>query len=190
MILTLSEAIHELIGSSDGDEDDDVSVPIMLVFSGANLLLDFVNVACFAKSGSSFGLQMVREEQEEIRASLRGLAAGETEALVASARAANGVLDNDGERGSTNYGSAALALSARHHSKTSVNLNMWSAWTVSVQFLTKILALFYWRGHFIISIFSCLFFHTACLCRYVAKHFRLDCGGHFHHLSFRPRCPQ
>ena len=65
VILTLVEATKEFLGEADGD-DDDVSVPIMLIFSGANLLLDFVNVACFARSGSTFGMQSVRDEQEEM----------------------------------------------------------------------------------------------------------------------------
>jgi hypothetical protein len=161
VILTTRDAFMELWGveymndgDGDGNSDDDVSVPIMLVFSAANLLLDFINVACFAKSGSSFGLQMMKDEQDEIRASFRGLSTGETAALVSSSLSAGStpttVIEKtttstptvDAETGEmTVYGStgampsssstSALPLSVRHvHNKTSVNLNMCSAWTV------------------------------------------------------------
>ncbi len=43
-------------------EDDDVSLPIMLVFSSGNLLLDMLNVTCFARAHNAFGLQAVERE--------------------------------------------------------------------------------------------------------------------------------
>lgn len=130
VILTMLEAFDELKGQAEGD-DDDVSVTIMLIFSAANLLLDFVNVVCFARSGSTYGLQTVREEHEEIRNSFRGLSQKETAALVPSVRSDS---NNDSENGSTQYGSVQYAStvgsSRRVSSVTVTNLNMCSAWTV------------------------------------------------------------
>jgi len=131
VIMTLIESISELRGQASGDEDD-VSVPIMLFFSGANLLLDLVNVVCFARSGSTFGAKMFRDEQEEMRNSLRGLRGGETEVLIESIKhersdSTDG-MENDMEHGGTRYGTTQS--SRRMTNATVVNLNMCSAWTV------------------------------------------------------------
>lgn len=133
VILTLVEATKEYLGQADGD-DDDVSVPIMLIFSGANLLLDFVNVACFARSGSTFGMQSVRDEQEEIVQSIQGLSHRETQALLAASRNdSSDSVDNLESGNTTQYGSMQYtsARSSRRVSATVANLNMCSAWTVS-----------------------------------------------------------
>ena len=145
VIMTLKESIAEFRRTGEGGgDDDDVSVPIMLLFSGANLLLDFVNVACFARSGSTFGLQTVRDEHNEIRSSIRGLREKEQQSLLASV---NGGGDDDenhmdpeivasnGGGNDTKYGSMVSATSSRRKqpSATVVNLNMCSAWTVSGQ---------------------------------------------------------
>ena len=129
VILTLVEAIKEYIGEADGDEDD-VSVPIMLIFSGANLLLDIVNVMCFARSGSTFGIQTVRDEQEEIVHSIQGLSHRETQSLVVH-DSSNSV--DKMENGSTQYGSMKSGSTKTSHrvNATVANLNMCSAWTVS-----------------------------------------------------------
>uniref|UniRef100_A0A7S3L4V1 Cation efflux protein transmembrane domain-containing protein n=1 Tax=Amphora coffeiformis TaxID=265554 RepID=A0A7S3L4V1_9STRA len=126
VIMTLIESIAEFRGQAAGDEDD-VSVPIMLFFSGANLLLDFVNVACFARSGSTFGAQMIRDEHEELRSSLRGLRAGETTALIESVKDQRSDSTDDVENAGTRYGTAQS--SRRGASATVMNLNMCSAWT-------------------------------------------------------------
>jgi len=71
-ISTLKDACHTLRGLEQGDEDeDDVSIPIMLVFSAANLLLDVVNVVCFSRANVAFGLGVVRREGYSIRESVR-----------------------------------------------------------------------------------------------------------------------
>eukprot|EP00977_Amphora_coffeiformis_P007586 scaffold1667_cov173-Amphora_coffeaeformis.AAC.14 len=132
--MTLIESIAEFRGQAAGDEDD-VSVPIMLFFSGANLLLDFVNVACFARSGSTFGAQMIRDEHEELRSSLRGLRAGETTALIESVKDQRSDSTDDVENAGTRYGTAQS--SRRGASATVMNLNMCSAWTVRIFMLSK-----------------------------------------------------
>lgn len=135
VLMTLNESIKAIRGAEEGEEDD-VSVPIMLAFSGANLLLDIFNVVCFARSGHNFGLQAVRDEQEEIRSSMRVvLHAKETTALVGGAEAngttatADDELENGDENGGLlpHYGSTVL--SHRKQSSIVANLNMCSAWT-------------------------------------------------------------
>lgn len=66
-IMTLKEAFSTLFGSSPTDSDDDgaVSVPIMLLFSGANLLLDIVNVTCFAQANSIYGLDIIKQSSRK-----------------------------------------------------------------------------------------------------------------------------
>ncbi|GAX14850.1 hypothetical protein FisN_29Lh058 [Fistulifera solaris] len=66
-VMTLNEAFSALFGSSttDDDEVEDVSVPIMLSFSGANLLLDIVNVTCFAQANSIYGLDIIKPSQRK-----------------------------------------------------------------------------------------------------------------------------
>eukprot|EP00526_Cylindrotheca_closterium_P018061 CAMPEP_0113623326 /NCGR_PEP_ID=MMETSP0017_2-20120614/11993_1 /TAXON_ID=2856 /ORGANISM="Cylindrotheca closterium" /LENGTH=302 /DNA_ID=CAMNT_0000533259 /DNA_START=97 /DNA_END=1005 /DNA_ORIENTATION=+ /assembly_acc=CAM_ASM_000147 len=57
-------AIQEATESlTDPDQDnDDVSVGLMFFFSLANLLLDFLNVACFARAHQAYGLSSVKKE--------------------------------------------------------------------------------------------------------------------------------
>jgi Co/Zn/Cd efflux system component len=50
----------QILFSQHGEFDppeEDVDVTIMLLFSGFNLLLDIVNVTCFARAQQAFGLQ-------------------------------------------------------------------------------------------------------------------------------------
>lgn len=72
-VITLREAISTLRGMDDDSDEDDVSVRLMLIFSSANLLLDFVNVSCFARANSSFGWDMLRRERKTISDSLRDI---------------------------------------------------------------------------------------------------------------------
>ena len=53
--------------------EEDVDVNIMMFFSGANLLLDIVNVTCFARAHQAFGLSTVRGEAPPTRYSLRNI---------------------------------------------------------------------------------------------------------------------
>lgn len=139
VIMTLNESIKELWGVEAGDEDD-VSVPIMLAFSGANLLLDVFNVVCFARSGHSFGLQSVRDGNEEIRSSMKGLKEKETTALVESPvnsgdaandddEMENGKANNNNGYGSFVSSSSSSSSSQREQKSVVMNLNMCSAWT-------------------------------------------------------------
>jgi len=64
-VITIQQALATLTGASD-DDDDDVSVPIMLLFSAANLLLDIVNVTCFARTHNAFGLTSLHSEEHRL----------------------------------------------------------------------------------------------------------------------------
>ena len=189
VIMTMLEAIDEFRDQAKGD--DDVSVPIMLIFSGANLLLDFVNVVCFARSGSTFGIQTVRDEHEEIRNSFRGLSDKELESLKASVRNKNSNYTDDTENGSTQYGSmqsGSTRSSRRVVNATVTNLNMCSAWTVRSGCVGNhrpgglaCQTLFFLTSYFWFSQIS------ACLCRYFAQYFRAGCSRYCHSLSVDPR---
>jgi len=75
-IVTFREACQTLRteGSQDAageEEDDDVSITIMFMFSAGNLLLDILNVTCFARANMNFGLDIVRREGFSIQESIR-----------------------------------------------------------------------------------------------------------------------
>ena len=113
-IMTLQEACGTLWGDDNEDEEDEnVSVTIMLLFSAGNLLLDIVNVTCFAKAQSAFGLDVVQKDQPSVR-----------DSIIESTRliAALGDDDDDEEEEGNGVCERTTGL---------VNLNMCSAWTVS-----------------------------------------------------------
>lgn len=56
-IHAIQEAWETLYGLGRGEEEEDVSAGLMLFFSGLNLVLDAVNVACFARAHQAYGLQ-------------------------------------------------------------------------------------------------------------------------------------
>jgi len=60
-VVTLREAFGTLFGkTAEEEEAENVSAMIMLLFSSANLLLDVVNMTCFARADSTFSLDLVR----------------------------------------------------------------------------------------------------------------------------------
>lgn len=127
--ITLREALATLRAEGDvNHEDEDVSIPIMLYFSAANLLLDVVNVTCFARAHSTFGLDVVRQESTAIkegilsaRYSHERLRIDERSRLLPSGGSMESELTNL-QRHETSVPRGHLDL---------VNLNMCSAWTVS-----------------------------------------------------------
>ena len=64
-IFAIRDAIDDLfpvdVDLEDAEEEEDVNVNIMLIFSGLNLLLDFVNVFFFAKAGQAIGFSTLAE---------------------------------------------------------------------------------------------------------------------------------
>jgi Cation efflux family len=147
---TIREASDTLRNASEDEEEqgegDSVSLPLMLTFSAANLLLDIVNVTCFARANLNFGLETVRREQFTINDSLFGSNAGSGDAecrtpatgqnldavpaaeatpLLATASTSNGRVSHR-----RRISSSDLYQPTKTHEI--VNLNMCSAWTVSL----------------------------------------------------------
>ncbi len=127
-IISLKQAIDVLVDDHPLDNPPDVI--IMVVFSALNLLLDAINVRCFARAEHHFvGIPSAINEhghdQEETQTELTGL-----------------VKKNDDGNDSTTYAGVSqaetsLALSEDEDDDRSsaslhpLNLNMCSAWTVS-----------------------------------------------------------
>lgn len=118
---TIVESMETLWGDSAGAGDDDnVSVTIMFLFSGSNLLIDIVNVTCFARAHSAFGLsesiaalKQQHHHDDEIHIS---------EKTTLLAQQGDKDISGSTEDESTEDGQTGGA-------KT-INLNMCSAWTV------------------------------------------------------------
>lgn len=163
-VMTLKEAFSTLFGSSpmDSDGDGDVSVPIMLLFSGANLLLDIVNVSCFAQANSIYGLDITKPSSRKQTMELSEDVAHEcTHLLHSDAR----VVYDDADD---------VEL---------VNLNMCSAWTVRSSCLYQ----FTFTRERLLTLMQ-PFSHcsTACLRRHHAVYRRSD-GGYpgYHYFEYR-----
>jgi Co/Zn/Cd efflux system component len=102
--------------------DEEVDVTIMLFFSALNLLLDLVNVSCFAKAHQAFGLNDVMSSGHHVHHSVR--ATEKTPLLTQSSQGgieveleASPTVQDDDDEDKDGVG---------------MNLNMCSAWTVSV----------------------------------------------------------
>lgn len=113
-VFTLQDAFVKLLGVENGSNDDDVSVPVMLTFSSMNLLLDIVNVSCFARSHSLF-----RYEQAKNHVDLEHQ--GEKSFL----------LGRKSEVDNTTCHEVKHTKQSPIRSSITSNLNMCSAWTVS-----------------------------------------------------------
>lgn len=105
-------------------EPEDVDVQLMLIFSGINLLLDIVNVTCFARADQAIGLTSFvatkqNDEHEFIRMTSNG---AEVEAN-----------NNPTEKTSllSEGAMTPTSLAPPRDEFYGINLNMCSAWTVS-----------------------------------------------------------
>jgi Co/Zn/Cd efflux system component len=137
-VFTLRDSIKTMQGQESGEEDEDVDISIMLFFSGLNLLLDVVNVTCFARADSAFGLDVIRRKgagfSESIRKSLRLSSSPNQRVLMdKNADESSNLLPLAGsevelETATTTTSSAS---STSDQPRDPVNLNMCSAWTVS-----------------------------------------------------------
>jgi hypothetical protein len=148
-MFTLRDAFATLLVKSqhdgkDPEDGEDVSVVIMMIFSSSNLLLDIVNVTCFARSSSLFGLQdVVRRHSIAACAASNStgsacndaaVLANETTPLklmvtVNSGAAAEYAAITTSSSPDRPCGGVATHLPL-HHGADLVNLNMCSAWTV------------------------------------------------------------
>ena len=125
LIIVTIGVVKEAWGSLFGDveKEDDVNAGLMLIFSFLNLLLDVVNVTCFAKAHQAYGLQTTCYDND-----------------CHNQQPSAQVLDDDAEElnGLNLLEDSDPGMSGRRKQKTfferlfgKVNLNMCSAWTVS-----------------------------------------------------------
>jgi Co/Zn/Cd efflux system component len=115
-VLATRDAYDTLRQDEAGGEDD-VDVNIMIIFSGLNLLLDIVNVFCFARARQAFGLSDMRRESITSGRRQNPIAV-EMDSLLT-----NGDQNNHRLKASSKFEDSEGGLL--------VNLNMCSAWTVS-----------------------------------------------------------
>lgn len=116
-ITTFINAFRTLLGTGSAaeDEEETVSINIMFAFSAANLLLDLVNVTCFFRANDNSNT----EEDEA------------TSPLIQSNNNGNAKATNNYQETLTNN-SKKPADEISHSGSSRVNLNMCSAWTVSL----------------------------------------------------------
>jgi Co/Zn/Cd efflux system component len=101
----------------DGAEgEDDVDVNIMIIFSGLNLLLDVVNVFCFARAHQTFGLSDFKRESITSSVRQNPVGAVELESLLT-----DGDQNNHRVKPSSSFEDSEGGVL--------MNLNMCSAWT-------------------------------------------------------------
>lgn len=124
---TVREAWETLFGNGEGEEED-VSAGLMLFFSGLNLVLDVVNVTCFARAHQAYGLQKTFEETQ---------AHPHFNHPTEKAKLLTGTNENDANKLTLLQGSDGVVPEHETHDQYfeemfgTVNLNMCSAWTVS-----------------------------------------------------------
>jgi Co/Zn/Cd efflux system component len=144
-VFTLRDAVKTMQGSESGEEDQDVDISIMLFFSGLNLLLDVVNVTCFARADSAFGLNVIRHKgvgfSESIRESLRTSSSSNADENSNLLPLAGSEVELETATTTTSF-----ASSPSGQPNDLVNLNMCSAWTVS-QIIVRCVAN-QWNSHF------------------------------------------
>lgn len=115
LILVTAYALRDAFESLNDPEDqeDDVDVTLMMIFSILNMLLDFVNVTCFARAHQAFGISEMAKEHMSVRDVHNSL---ELEGLI--------------PKGGQNFNEES-ENSEESEEKDTLNLNMCSAWTVS-----------------------------------------------------------
>eukprot|EP00980_Cylindrotheca_fusiformis_P030129 scaffold24435_cov264-Cylindrotheca_fusiformis.AAC.1 len=110
-VLATRDAIQSL--ADPMSEGKVVNVDLMIIFSAGNMVLDVINVFCFAKANQAFGLSTVKKEPSSH--STQSARTVEMEGLLTQP-----------------YADIILPSTADtrdSEEKTSVNLNMCSAWT-------------------------------------------------------------
>ena len=118
LIIVTAYAIEDALSTLKQPDDvpkEAVNVSIMMRFSGANLLLDIVNVACFARAHQAYGFKAMRNSE---MATARYSARGSDD--VVGDRELQRLVDDDssGGDGSTDFGGMHVG------EQLLVNLNM------------------------------------------------------------------
>ena len=111
---------YDTLRQDAAESEDDVDVNLMIIFSGLNLLLDFVNVFCFARAHQAFGLSDIK--RESITSSIRQNSSGavEMDSLL-----------TDGDQNNRRLKASSSRSFEDSEGGLLMNLNMCSAWTVS-----------------------------------------------------------
>lgn len=144
-VFTLRDALQTLYGQGSGEDDEDVDISIMLFFSGLNLVLDVVNVTCFARADSAFGLDVIRRESAGYSESIRSIRQSISRQSLKSSSSSNqrssmeknldensNLLPPAGGNLELETQTSNLSFDSAHDQPGDlVNLNMCSAWTVS-----------------------------------------------------------
>lgn len=135
-IQAMGEATRTLFDNYNGEEED-VSAGLMLFFSGLNLMLDFLNVSCFAQAHQAYGLQRTAAADQQPMNS--------DSYYEKHPEEANQLIERDDEEAvgiQAVQGSNLIISGHNTHDEYledwfgNVNLNMCSAWTVSVDYPT------------------------------------------------------
>lgn len=128
-ILALSQAFDTLFTVIDDDGEDAPDLQIMLVFSALNLLLDFVNVSCFARVDQAAGFIGDPHHQHLDHSSSHSatVATETTPLVIKNGKNGNGGVDDnaDDDNDDDNDSCDSSELPG------GINLNMCSAFTVS-----------------------------------------------------------
>ncbi|GAX14854.1 hypothetical protein FisN_29Lh064 [Fistulifera solaris] len=122
-ILGLKTAIKTL-REAPKDQGSQPDITIMLWFSGLNLLLDFLNVTCFARVDQAIGISQLQNQFNLFRSQRdesSEMIATEATELLAKGRQHNGCTTCDEDEMSVS--------SDDTEAKGGLNLNMCSAWT-------------------------------------------------------------
>lgn len=124
-VVVLKDSFVILYGE-DGQfsEPEDVDVRLMLVFSGINLLLDIVNVTCFARADQAIGLTSFVATKEN----------DEHEFVRMTSKGAEVEVNNNPTEKTSLLSEGAMtptSLAPPRDEFYGINLNMCSAWTVS-----------------------------------------------------------
>ena len=167
LIAVTISALKESFGTilaEDPDSEADVSAGLMLFFSGLNLLLDVLNVTCFARAQQAYGLQKtvvhvpIRVNSERRLSAYSSQRNSELAGLL-SARKEDYDDGDYYDEENNNFNDIQGSNLARTDHTThdsyfenifgDVNLNMCSAWTVSFHFMVlSVLLQSFWSRSF------------------------------------------
>jgi hypothetical protein len=167
-ICIILDALNTLLGPNedvfldDGtiSTENDPNIGIMFFFSALNLGLDILNVSCFSRAKHAFGFAVIDKDRHRYMLAYDGSLHNEFADSLRGVRSEVDLsgLNNDDESFTANYSSVAEEKINHSHPKMNegnerppeVNLNMCSAYTVSVNQIVPALCLFcfHWLWYF------------------------------------------
>ena len=121
-----SEAVETLLnGGEESSASEDPDIVLMFVFSGLNLVLDLVNVMCFARAKHAFGFAVIDKDHHRllIQKQSQAEAVRETDLITDS--------EEDYTISTQGHNVCVDQIEENDDKGEEVNLNMCSAFTVS-----------------------------------------------------------